>query len=587
MQKSILILSLILLWGFGYAAPGYAQEQAPDLKEVIKSGDAEAPDTASANHSRSINKLVKKGPDDEYNRGVPRTSVEGYFQAMEVNDLERAAKYLDLRNLPSGLTVDDGPELARQLKVVLDRSLWVEMDLLSTDEHGHSDDGLPSYRDLVGTIEANQRAYDILLQRIPRGDGVYIWAFSSKTVAQIPALYAAKGYGPIGEKLARILPDYGLFGLKLWQWVLLLIILLVATVIVTPITRLISWPISKRDTPLALLLAKFIRGPLTACIVVILLRENFELIQPSITAQAYAKASTIYILVMTWLLIRLVRLAKEYWSVKLTREGRPEAVVLLRPALTTVNIFIVLFALLIWLDNIGFSVTTVLAGLGIGGIAIALATQKSIENFIGAITLYLAAPVKVGDFCRVGDMKGVVEEIGLRATKLRTLENTLIIITNAELSNLHIENISQRTRFRFNPLLRLHHATSADQLRFVLRELKKLLIGNQHVAESPLRVRYVGFADYSLDIEINCYIETTDINTYKAITEAINLEILDLLERAGTCFAVPASIEYNDSRSWSDTEAKQRAESAIADIRQRNDSDIELSEQELGALRPG
>ena len=155
--QAILLLILVLVASTLPLSSHAREEQStPKLKDVFSETE-ETEDTAqsSSNAKTEQKKLVKVGPDDDYDRGVPRTSVAGYFKALKNNDLERAAQYLDLRNLPKGYSYKDGPELARQLQVVLDRSLWVEMDLLSTDPEGHSDDGLPSYRDLLGQIEIN------------------------------------------------------------------------------------------------------------------------------------------------------------------------------------------------------------------------------------------------------------------------------------------------------------------------------------------------------------------------------------------------------------------------------------------------
>lgn len=517
-------------------------EAAPTLKDVISE-----PDNASqaANGAEIVNKkLVKVGPDDKYDRGVPRNSVQGYFKAVKAGDLKRASQFLDLRNLPRGYKISDGPELARQLKVVLDRDLWVEMDLLSVESKGHADDGLPRYRDLVGQIEIDTKNYDILLQHVPRSDGVLIWKFSSKTVRDIPVLYKALGYGPIGEHLSKNLPDFELLGLQTWQWAFLILIVLGAALFTIPLVRIISWLVRRRKTDLSLMTARFIDGPVNVVLVLLIVRQFFDLIHPSVTARAIAEAGTVFTLVLIWSLIRLVSLFREYYTQKLHEHDQIHTIVLLGPALTTVKIIIVFLGLLAWLDNIGFSVTTILAGLGIGGIAIALATQKSIENFIGALTLYVAAPVKVGDFCKFGDKMGNVEEIGLRATKIRTLENTVVSVPNAEFSAKQIENLTERESYRFNPCIQLHFSTTPDQIREIILKLKTLLQAHNMVKENPLRVNFTGFGEYALDIEINGYIDTVNINEFKAVAEELNLSIMDIIQSVGTRIAVPTNVEY-------------------------------------------
>lgn len=588
------IKSVALVFYIGVAlvaSPAFAEGEAaaPNLKDVMNDvapADAKASNTTTTKATKEgVKKLVKVGPDDEFNRGVPRTSVAGYFSAVKEGDYKRAAKYLDLRHIAGKNRDKKGQELARQLQVVLDRSLWVEMDLLSLEPKGHSDDGLPANRDLVGQIELKKKKYDILLQRVPRGNGVYIWKFSSKTVRVIPKLHNEYGYGPIGERLSKSLPIYELFGLQIWQWIFLLFIVLVATLITLPFIRLTSRIIRRKKTPFSLMLSRFINGPVNIVLVIILVRQNFELIHPSLVARALFDAGTIFILVFIWLILRLVGLLREYWTAKLLARGQESTVVLLRPAMVTLKIIIVFIGLLVWLDNIGFSVTTILAGMGIGGIAVALATQKSIENFIGALTLYMAAPVKVGDFCRFGGEMGVVEEIGLRATKIRTLENTAISIPNAEFAGQKIENLTERQRYRFNPKIRLQMSTSPDQLRFILLEFKKLLYAHSMVAESPLRARFIGFGEHSLDIEIHCYVETVDVNVYLGVAEDLNLRMMDIINLSGTRIAIPAVAEYQSKLDTPDADARQQAELHIDKLRDKGTITTELTDEQIAQIK--
>lgn len=569
-------------------ASGLAQEvpAAPKLKDVLEEPTAGTQATGEPlAKDLKQKKLVKIGPDDAFGRGVPRDSVAGYLAAVKQNDLKRAAEYLDLRRLPRGYRKSDGPELARQLKVILDRTLWIDMDLLSPDPKGHPDDGLSNYYDLVGQIQAGDKIYDILLQRLPREDGTLIWKFSRKTIRYIPAMYQVHGYGEIGEKLSQFFPAANFLGLAVWQWVFFLLIIGVAAAIAFPIARTASWVVRRKQYALSELFSRFINGPFYVLLILIITRSNFELIHPTLTARAVFEASTISIAISTWMLIRLAGLFREYWTLRLKHRGRENAVVLLRPAFATLNILILFFAVIIWLDNIGFRVTTVLAGLGIGGIAVALATQKSIENFIGALTLFLSAPVRVGDLCRIGDQMGIVEEIGLRATKLRTLEQTVVTVPNAEFAGMQIENLTGRKSFRFNPKIKIRIDTSPDQVRYMLLEFQKLLYAHSKVADSPLRVRFTGFGDYSLNIDINCYIKTTDFNENLAVAEDLNLRIMKIISDAGSEIAIPASIEYQNTARTVDDSAGKEAEQEVSKWPEKKGLVPELTEEQINKLK--
>ena len=559
--------------------------EAPTLKEVIQGPEGEAKTQADDQSPAQIKKIpVKVGPTDDYERGVPRTAVAGYIQAAKDSDFERAANYLDLRYLPRGYSKTDGPELARQLNVVLDRALWIDMDILSADPKGHREDGLAAYYDLIGTIKAGDKKIDILLQRVARKDGARIWKFSSRTVRNIPALYAAHGYSEIGEKLSTLFPSERFLGLELWQWIYMGLIILAATLASFPIVRLASWLVQRKQFALSGVVSRFINGPLHVLIVIIVLRQLFDEIHPSLEARAIFKAGTIAIIISAWVILRVVDIFRDYWVHRLEQNNRAHAVVLLRPAMTAVNIFVIIIAFLVWLDNIGFSVTTVIAGLGIGGVAIALATKKSLEDFIGALTLYLATPVRVGDFCRVGGVLGVVEEIGLRATKLRTIDQTVVTFPNADFAGMPIENFAGRERFRFNPKISLRIDTSPDQIRFILLEIQKLFYAHPKVADAP-RARFTGFGAHSLDIDTHCFIETGDYAEFLSITEDLNLRIMDIVHTAGTNIAIPAHIAYQDQAQQSDPEARKMAEAQVAQWREQEHLALELTQEQIDAIR--
>ena len=177
-----------------------------------------------------------------------RSSVRGFLSSAKDRNYVQAAEYLDLRNLPPGLTESQGPELARQLRIVLDRTLWIDVELLSTNPEGEQSDNLPAVRERVGRIAAEGKTYDLLLQRVPRGDGVYIWKFADVTVADIPDLYQQVGYG----QLERIFPawmfDVSILGINLWLWAAVIglaIVLYPVAMLVTKLATLRSSYLSR------------------------------------------------------------------------------------------------------------------------------------------------------------------------------------------------------------------------------------------------------------------------------------------------------------------------------------------------------
>jgi MscS family membrane protein len=470
---------------------------------------------------------------DDFNRGVPRTSVEGYLDALRDNDYERAAEYLDLRNLQGGLTVDNGPLVARKLGVVLGRTLWIDLEQLSEDPRGHTEDGLPASRDRVDSIEIDGRKVDILLQRVPRGDEVPIWKFSDATLRQVPDLYDRYGYSPVAEKLMQVLPEGKFLGFYLWQWVLLLLFITGAWLAAFILSGLLRLVLRLKGRTLGEHVAGFIKGPLFFLIFLFLLNNGVHALDPPKAIRVALQGKAFFILVMSWFLFRFVDLLRDYWKMELSKHGREQTAVVLNPLATTGKVVIIIVAVVLWLDNIGFDVTTLVTGLGLGGIGFALAAQKSMEDIFGAVTLFSAVPVRVGDFCRFGDQVGTVEEIGLRVTVVRTLDRTVVSVPNAMLATMPLENYSVREKFRYAPRLRLRYGTSPDQVRRITAAVKDVFHSHPKVIPPPSKVCFTEFGDQSMELDVFTYVDAADFDKFQEIAEELNLRIIDIVREAG------------------------------------------------------
>jgi MscS family membrane protein len=516
-------------------------------------------------------KTAPPGPVDDYNRGVPRTSVEGYRNALLEQDYERAAEYLDLRNLQRGLSADDGPRLARELGVVLDRVLLIEFDLLSEYPEGHSDDGLPSYRDYIDSIELDEGRVDILLQRVPRGDGVSVWKFSNATVRQVPGLYDRYGYSPLAEKLLEVLPAGRFLGFYVWQWALVMVFSVGAWLASIIISRLLGLLPRLKGQSLGEHGASFLNGPLRLLIFMLLLRTWIDSLHPPAMMRAAFKGRTFLLLVISWVLVRFIEIMHRYWSQKLREAGRDQAIVLLRPLTTAAKVAVIIAATVLWLDNVGFEVTTLVTGLGLGGVAFALAAQKSVEDIFGALTLFTAAPVRVGDFCRFGNRIGTVEEIGLRVTSIRTLDRTVVSVPNAQFAAMELENYTAREKFRYAPRLRLRYGTSPDQVRYVIARVQKLFHAHPKVIPPPAKARFTNFAEHSLEFDVFTYIDASSFDDFQEVAEDLNLRVMDIVREAGTDFAVPEQKLHIDKAPKPDEEAARAAEGQVAQWRERNE----------------
>jgi len=469
-------------------------------------------------------------PRDEYERGQPRSAMAGYLRAMRSADLALASHYLDYRNL-SEKTLNVGKEeLARQLGVVLNRTLWVDLNSISAKKEGRLNDNLPSYRELVGRVEYQGDDVDILLQHIPRAtDKVKIWKISNATVEKIPRLFKRYSYSPLGEFLAKNLPSIDLFGVMLWQWLYFTLMLSLYYLIAKLFTWVIAFAIKRVHKKVSNEVLRFIKEPVALLMAVILARNFHDEANVTIALKAVTEGSTLLTIAWCWVFFCLIDLMKTILADKFIAQDKPLAVYLLRPAGTVVKLVVFTVAILNWLENLGFNASTLLAGLGIGGLAIALAAQKTVENIIGAITLYTSAPIKIGDFCRFGNSFGVVEEIGLRSTRIRTLDRSVIYVANAKFIDMNIENFSERERIAFRPKILLAPNTSKENIDALLEAIKALLNGTEIIASAPLRAHFKAYTIYGLELDILAYVNTTNFDVFLDEINELNLKILALL----------------------------------------------------------
>ena len=213
--------------------------------------------------------------------------------------------------------------------------------------------------------------------------------------------------------------------------------------------------------------------------------------------------------------------------------------------------------------QLGAPVYGLVAGLGVGGLAIALAVRPTLENILGGLILFADKPVRINDYCRFGDESGTVEEIGLRSIRLRKRDDTVVSVPNADFSQLQLVNYTRRRRRLYETTLRLRYETTAEQLRYVLARLREMLLGHPKVSPDTLHVRFDGFGAYSLDVAVFAYIRTREWLNYRAIREDINLRIMDIVKEAGTGFAFPSQTAYLGRDSGLDAERGQEAEKQV------------------------
>lgn len=195
--------------------------------------------------------------------------------------------------------------------------------------------------------------------------------------------------------------------------------------------------------------------------------------------------------------------------------------------------------------EIGISIYGVIAGLGVGGLALGLAARPTLENLIGGLTLYADRTVKVGDFCQFGDKMGVVEEIGLRSTRIRAPDRTIVTVSNADLSNMQIINFTRRDRSLLRTMIGLRYETTRAQMQEVLERIRNLLLDHPAVVRSTVRVRFRELGSYALGVEVYAQVDRAEMSDFLEIQEGILLDMMRIIEECGTAIAFPSQTTYH------------------------------------------
>ena len=219
------------------------------------------------------------------------------------------------------------------------------------------------------------------------------------------------------------------------------------------------------------------------------------------------------------------------------------------------------------LRDLGVDAIPLLGGLGVGGLAVALAMRPTMENLISGIILFTDKPVREGDFCSFGTMMGTVENIGVRSVRVRALDRTVISIPNAMFANMELINWAMCDTMQISTAIRLRYETSDDQLRHVLVRIREMLHAHPKIGKEPLRVRFAGYGDSSLNIDVMTYALTNDWNDFFAIREDVYLRIKEIITASGTDFALPSQTLYFGKDQGLDEVRSEADEQEVAALR--------------------
>ena len=478
---------------------------------------------------------------DPYSRGTPRAMATAFIAALAADDSARLPFYFEG---DSASDTDDGIARADRLQFALDNGgLLAPFAMLSNAPIGRLDDGLPPEQEQIGSFKNGDQSVPIILSRTDDESGP-IWRISQATIDALPAIPDTEGgSSPAPETEALI--DKNIAGAPAIDWLKLLGI---ALLLFAAIRLLLAVPV---------LLAKRIShdhqksawynffnaaaAPLSLYLAVLLFFEVAARAEVAIVArQALTRyAGIVGWVAFAWFVWRLINAISGIAVRRMQRTRRARAGSLIIFARRAAKVGLISLAAIAVLDTVGLDVTTGIAALGIGGLALALGAQKTIENLVGSLTVILDAPIAVGDFCQVGDVKGTVIDIGMRSTRIRTNERTIVAIPNGDFAARQIENYSKRDKFLFDPTIGITYDANPDILRKLLQSIRELLASEEAIIDEDARVRFFAFGDSSLDIEIFAHANADDYPHSLEIFERLMLGIMDCVKQAGADFAFP------------------------------------------------
>ena len=348
-----------------------------------------------------------------------------------------------------------------------------------------------------------------------------------------------------------------------WKWIILFLILGCCALLLRPVSRLSRRGSSEHQVLHALArlaLPLFFLVATPALTYFALAQINFIGEVASIIQIA---ATAIMFLAGAWIVWRIAPVLAE--AIIATPKINTESIdaYLIRICMRLLGIVVAAGLLAVGASQLGLPVYGILAGLGVGGLAIALAAQPTVENLIGGLSLFADKPIRVGDVCRYGTEEGTVEAIGIRSTRLRGGDRTLTTMPNGVLSKMPLVNLSQRDRMLIKSIIGVRYETSPEQLRYLLVKIREALQRHPKIPPDLVHVRFVGFGASSLDIELFAYVKTTKGPEFLSVREELFLQVMDIVNQSGTGFAFPSQTLYFGRDGGLDAKKTEAAEAQM------------------------
>jgi len=506
--------------------------------------------------------------DDPLGRSTPQGTVFGFMKSATRENYDQALQYLDTK-----ITGIRGEKLVDGLQVSLERGFSGKVGMLSNKPEGNPDDNLPPSKERVGTVKTRSGSLNIVLERVERGNSPPIWLFSAETLKNVPEIYKELDVRTIEPYLPKFLVNTWFLWFPLWKWFLIVLLIPLVFGLSILLTRLVTLMLLFAVRRIAKVRADQhvvrLTGPLRILVFASAIWFISYLSRSVISSAFWTYvAATLTVIGATWLGVRVIDVLFKLKQGQLVVTSS-DKISMVQLGRKLSKILAVVVGTIVIFYIAGINIAAVLTGLGIGGIAIAFAAQKTLENLFGGIMIISDQPIRVGDFCRAGDYLGTVENIGLRSTRIRTLKRTVVSVPNGQLAVMSLENFTMRDKIWFHHTLHLRYETTADQLRYILAEIRKMLYEHSKVESHSARIRFTGLGNSSLDLEVFAYVLEREYEPFLHVQEDLLLRILDIIEASGTGIAFPSQTTYIGKDAGLDAEKSQKAIETVRQWREQ------------------
>ena len=477
----------------------------------------------------------------------PRAALVDFLRLAKSQDWVGAAAYLPVPEASR----ENAPVLARRLKLVLDQKLAIDVNALSPYAAGDTTDG-DANGDRVGVIASpNGREDPVRLVResrtLPRK-----WVFSTATVHEVEFWYENLGAPWVRDRVPPALMREGPWHVFYWQWI--------GFAIAIPVLFLLSWIVggtlrgmltrlaARTETEWDDLLVLHLRGPFRLWVAAVAATPLLNFLELNTRVAEFVEAATrgLVLLSLFWGVLRVIRLVQQRVASAVWASGDSQQARTLVPLLGNIlRVTLTIIAILVTLSQFGYPVGTLLAGLGIGGIAVALAGQKTVEHLFGSVSLAADKAFRVGDWVRAGTTEGTIERIGLRSTSFRTNDRTVIRIPNGRLADERIETFGERDRMFLRTDLDLTYGTTSAQIDTICADLDALLRAHPKIWPDAVRVHVVALTESAIRLRIHAWFETRDWGEFLDIRHRMLLDFIAIVETQQSSIAFPSRTIYH------------------------------------------